>query len=312
MTREKLDGLIVELKYDEFFAQLRELDSADSDWRNMMIAAQSQYQILKRDRQEGILSPAESVQRENILRKSLVDLVQEALQLSLITDRETKDIVPPPVLLDHDSPKRVIWIWASVVVLALCSLVYFLSTQDKQPESITNKTPVSKDSVIQTPVSSPSTTAKTIPPNNTGTNSTIQKPVSVSSAVLPNVLQVTTTSSQYTRLFTATASEMLHDLHIAHQQGGANYENRIECAFEVKKDKSQSGVREAFKYKINLQIKVFGRNKETCFSGLYTSSTTRIGYPEDSDGDIQSKIIEPGLAEIKTALQQRPPILCNK
>ncbi len=312
MTRKKLNELIVELKYDELFAQLRQLDSTDSDWRNMMIAAQSQYQILKRDRQDGILSHAESVQRENILRKSLVDLVQEALNLALISDTETKSVVPPLSLPGGRSSRRLIWIGVGIALVALCSVIYFLSTPNKLPENSASKTAVKKDSVAHIPVPTPSTTTKTIPANNTGSNSTIRNTASASAAVLPNVLQVTTTANQYADLFTAQASEMLRDLHIAHQQGGTNYENRIECDFEVKKDKSQSGVREAFKYKINLQIKVYGRNKETCFSGLYTSSTTRIGYPEDSDGDIQSKIIEPGLAEIKTALQHRPPTMCNK
>ena len=313
MTQEKLNGLIVDLKYEEVFIALRQLPSPDSDWQMQVIAVESQYRALLRDRRDGIVSPAEGIIRENVLRKQLVDLVQEALRLSMITSTGLDSSSPAQLPLPASAQKPVPWVWLGIIALVLVGTIYFLSTQYQHKEAVVNKAITPKDSVIQR-VDFPKSTSSIIIPTDTAAkgspnHQTSSRPI----GALPNILQVMATPNRYTELFMAKASELLHELSIPFQQGGGNnYENRIECTFDVQKSNTQSGMREAFKYKIILQITVYGKNKENCFSGLYTSSTPRIGYPEDSPDEIERKIIEPGLAEIKASLLKKPPVLCRK
>lgn len=202
--------------------------------------------------------------------------------------------------------------WISVFVLLLSGLVYFLLVRQsgggKVREESTRTLP--KDSASQEQKLIKSTPIT--PASNNGVSA--PKPASTPTIALPNVLEITGTPSRYTDIIESKISKILRDQHIVHQvgSGGSDFENRIECVFDLKKSSAQIGMREGFKYTLTLQVRVYGQNGGKCFSGSYTSSTPRIGYAEDTEDEQKRKIIEPGLDEIRVALQQNPPTLCKK
>ncbi len=211
------------------------------------------------------------------------------------------------------SPKKGINLgWISVFVLLLSGLIYFLSLRQGREGNggeIRTVYPL-QDSVSQE--TNLVKSAPIAPVSNNGVSA--PKPASTPTIELPNVLQITGTPNRYADIFESKISKVLRDQHILHQigSGGGNFENRIECVFDVKKSSAQIGMREGFKYMLTLQVKVYGQSGGKCFSGSYASSTPRIGYAEDTDDEQRRKVIEPGLDEIRIALQQNPPTLCKK
>jgi hypothetical protein len=126
-----------------------------------------------------------------------------------------------------------------------------------------------------------------------------------------NVMEVTAAPEGYKGLFSSKMGEMLRGANINYQLSGTGkIMNQINCTFDLRKSKIESGMREAFRYSLTLQLEVIGNSGQSCFSGFYTSES-RIGYPEDSEDVLRSKVIEPCLVELKNAFQQNLPTLCE-
>ena len=142
------------------------------------------------------------------------------------------------------------------------------------------------------------------------------EPIKTSKSKAPikyvNALHLKTTPGKYKGIFTSNVGEMLRSANIKYQMSGqGNVANRIECTFDLQKNKTQSGMRDAFKYSLTLQVEVFDNTGQSCFSGFYASTKPRIGYPEDSEDVLRNKVIAPCLAEIKNAFRQNMPTLCG-
>jgi len=127
-----------------------------------------------------------------------------------------------------------------------------------------------------------------------------------------NALEIQATPEKYKGMFTSKMEEMLRSSKIKYQQNkNGNVANHIKCTFELQETKAKSGIREVIKYSLTLQVEIIGNAGQTCFSGFYSSGKPRIGYPEDGEDVIRSKVIEPCLAEVKTSFQQNLPTLCE-
>lgn len=304
MTRKKLLDLIVASNYGEAIAALRGLES-DDDWQSQLTLLEGQYQSLLRDRRQGILSADESNLQENRLRKHLHDLVQDAFQQDLIEAATPEEFIYKQQQNKQRTYRQAGWLAATILCVGIAA--YFMINRDQASGTAAEKP-------VQTQVtrSDSSGAVKNVPAAAVKGN---EKPVSrpaPTSAPLPAMLKVTATPEEFQSLFTTQAGKWLNKANIPFQAGGNKNGPLIHCTFQLKKTKTQSGVREAFKYSLSCNVQVTAADGTVCPPRSYHSKNARIGYPEDSEDDIITKIIEPGLLEIENSFMDNPPQLCNK
>ena len=309
MSRHYINTLIVDGKYSEAIDSLRNI-LTESHWQTQITMLEGQYRSLRRNLREGIVPSSERVIQENLLRKNLLELVQEAIDQSLLSDTPHSGLATL-----HNSeesgqrtlPKKAIWMAA---ILALCGvLIYFMwfyLTQKEQPQTLIKQ--VSQQESQEAQESKPLQTHA--PVSNPKRAAPVSSSPSARVPVQANILKVSSNIPEHEAFLESAAGAMLRSAGISVQSGTTGIVQRLHFNFDLKKSRTQSGFRDALKCTLHLVVEVSAPNGSVCKPISQYASKTLIAFPEDSPQDILEKVIMPGMEEIKKAFDYSPVQLC--
>lgn len=309
MSRHFINTLIVDGKYPEAIDSLRKI-STESNWQTQLTMLEGQYRSLQRNLREGVVPSSERVIQENLLRKNLLELVQEAIDQSLLSDDpHTKS----DTLIHSGEPGQKTFPRSALGLLAItvlgCVLIYFVwfhSSQQEQP--LSPKKQETHQTIPETQESTPSKTP--VPLSNAHHAAPASTTKSAQAPVQANILKVTSNIPEHEAFLESAAGAMLRSVGISVQSGTTGGGQRLHFNFDLKKSRTQSGFRDALKCTLHLVVEVSAPNGSVCKPISQYASKTLIAFPEDSPQDILDKIIMPGMEEIKKAFGANPVQLC--
>lgn len=309
MSRHYINTLIVDGKYSEAIGSLRNI-LTESHWQTQLTMLEGQYRSLQRNLREGVVPSSERVLQENLLRKNLLELVQEAIDQSLISDTPHPDLSTSPYSEERSQrtfPAKAILL-ASMLALSgvLIYFVWFLLTQKEQQypdikqqtQQASQETQESKPLQTHAPASNPKRPAP------------VSSSPSARAPVQANILKVSSNIPEHEAFLESAAGDMLRSVGISVQSGATGSGQRLHFNFDLKKSSTQSGFRDALKCTLHLVVEVSAPNGSVCKPIHHYAAKTYIAYPEDSPQDILDKIIMPGMEEIKKAFGTNPVQLC--
>lgn len=298
--KKHFQTLLANNRIDQLIRELLEAleQHKQGDLQENVLLLSSRYRHLEDKFRKNLLSNAEYNLEFNKIIHALKDYLNE-----YEPRKDQGGIQPEPSasISRRKGMSTANWIaLGSLAVAALtCYLTFFREAGIRKPETVPSTTPTTVPTAERTM-------------ENTNVAGSGKPSARRPAPGISTLLQVDATPAEYRDYFRAQMSELLQSEKVAHIQGEAkNFTHRIECAFEVQKAKTQSGMREAFRYSLSLKVNVWDKNGQNCFTGFYTSGEPRIGYPEDNAATLRKKIIGPCLAEVKAAVHNNPPRLCK-
>lgn len=278
-TKRKLYSLLANGKTKEVISEIILITENDTTMKNPIIQIAAQFTENERQSRLNIVDSNQiKIERNRI----------NSVLFSLIDDLEIEvgnDSIQP--FKEKKLGIRTL-LWFMLGLLAVFTFTFYLKFTNK-PKSNPEKIKLDSIDIMSPPI------FPAEKPSKNNTNHEIPHHAeSKLKSKLPNLLFVSSDQQGYIEFFESRIRQILSSQNISSLQNNSkDYENRIDCSFNLNKDAMQSGIRDAFKYSLSLKINVYNKKQDICFSVFYSSSNSLIGYPEDSKDDIRIKIIEP-------------------